>query len=104
VVEVVRLEEEEAAERLLRLHERPVRRQGLAVPDADRRRGVGRLELAAAVDARRLGHGHVLAEDGLLVVLAQALELPALRIDEQRVLHGPSFACCRTTTNGRTRN
>src|SRR2546423_352121 len=89
-VEVVGLEQVEAAERVLRLRERAVRGQRAAVLDLDGGCRVGRLELLAADGAGLLGDGHVLAHDGVLLVLAEALVL-ARRVagkDQQHVLHG----------------
>ena len=51
-IEVVRLDHEVAAQVLLRVDERPVREQRLAVLDAHGRRGLDRLQLLAADDAR----------------------------------------------------
>ena len=74
-VEIVGLDEEVAAEVLLRVHERTIGEKRLSVLDAHRRRGLDRLQLLAADDAGRLPEGDVLANDRLLLVRGKPLEL-----------------------------
>ena len=92
LVEVARLDQVEAAERLLRLGERPVGRDGLAVDDADGRRGRGRgqglagLEQAARLDVRgERGVGGM--RGGRDVVGRRLVEF--LAVDQEQVAHRP---------------
>src|SRR5205085_1378298 len=93
-VEVVPLEHEVSAQRLLDGDERPIRRQGLAVVHADRGGRLGRVELEAGADAGGLVDRLVVGVDRLLLVLRQAL--PFLRrtwrrggalMNQHQVLH-----------------
>src|SRR5204863_9987154 len=88
IVEVLALDEVEAAEILLRLRERAVGREGLSVLDAHRRRA---RELAEVGPASRLGplaEGHVLLHLSLPLLVAELLPAVAGAVDQERVLHG----------------
>ena len=96
VVEIVGLEQVQPAEHLLRLGERPVGRQRLAVAHANRRRHVRRLQLVAAEDAGGLGEREVLLVDRRVLVVGPALPLGVAAVDEQCVLHAsPPMDVCR---------
>src|SRR5439155_22618872 len=81
------LDEVEAAEVLLRLRERAVRRERLSVVDADRRRAREVAEVGAAAGLRTLGESHVLLHLPLLLLLAEPLPAVAGAVDQERVLH-----------------
>jgi hypothetical protein len=90
---------------LLRVHERTVREQRLAVLNADRGCGLDRLQLLAANDLRQLPDREELLNDRLLLVGRQPLELfaPSGRVDLEQVLHlvllrGMSLSPRRTYT------
>src|SRR5262245_40538716 len=88
IVDVVALDEIEAAEVLLRLRERAVGRNRIAVVDADGR-GAGEVaEVGAALRLRPLAQRHVLLRLSLLLLGAQLLPAVAGAIDQERVLHG----------------
>src|ERR671925_703638 len=86
-----RLEDEEAAERLLYLGVRPVRDELLAVPDADRRRSVRRLELRAPDDLWLLREVHVALVDGLLLFVAHRLPAVLVGVDQCQEFHVSPF-------------
>src|SRR5215207_687878 len=99
LVQVLGLDDVEAAELLLGLGERPVGAEGRAVahPHGGGRRG--RLQrLAGLVDAAVddvLGEGHVLLELGLGLLLALAGPVLLAGVDQQRVAHAPSLGSGR---------
>jgi len=92
--EVVRLQQVEASEDLLGVGERAVRGHGLTTLDANGRRHLDGLQLLASDHALVLADGQVLAGDGPLFGLAQSLERVRGRVDQQCVLHVPSFQSC----------
>src|SRR5262249_3970603 len=87
-VEIVRLDEDEAAEVLFRIHERPIREKRLSVLDAHGGRGLDRLQLLASDHTGRLTDGAVVADDRVLFVRGQPRELIGVRVDLEQVLHG----------------
>ena len=108
LVEVGEIGQEDAAEDLLRLGERAVGDEALAVPDPNDLRGVAAVELLAR-DVR-IGLAELLEErDPLRHLLGAELRLLVVRevdprrvvvVDEQRVLH--SCASSGSTCTGRT--
>jgi hypothetical protein len=88
-IQIVGLEQVVAAEDLLGRREGTVGAQRLPALDPDRGRGIGRLQLVAADDARQLGDRVVLAQHRFLLVLGELLELThrVARVDQQHVLH-----------------
>src|SRR5437899_487779 len=98
LVQVLRLDQVKSAQLLLRLGERSIRGEPLAVADGDGGGGCGRLERVPAED----GLGELLPERPVLGHLLRvvAARLPALLVlvDEQQVLHGgvSSLPCSRT--------
>ena len=112
-VEVVGLEREEAADRLLELGERAVGGQRAAVLDADGGRGVGVRHRRARRDARGLVQRLVVAVDGLLLLgRERGPRAGVVRrrggavVDQQRVLHvvppGRSVSLFKTNGTGPT--
>src|SRR5581483_11012925 len=86
-VEVVGLDQHEAADVLLRIDEGAVGEERLAALDADGGGGLDRLEPLAAEDLRGLGDRHVLVDDRLLRLRRQ-VELDVLRrVDLEQVPH-----------------
>src|SRR6187401_2656719 len=102
-VEVVGLDEAEAAHVLLCVDERAVGEERLAVLDAHGRRGLDRLQLLAADDLRRPSDREVLLDDRLPRLLGHSLELlpGRRRVDLEQVLHlsPPSWDVLIPTTN-----
>src|SRR5215217_9628999 len=93
LVQVLGLDNVEAAELLLGLGERPVGAEGLALAHPDGGGGGGRLErLAGLVDAAVddvLCERHVVLELGLSLLLALARPVLLAGVDQQRVAHAP---------------
>ena len=75
---------------LLRLDKRTVGEQRLIVLNADGGRGLDGLQLVTADDGRQLPKHEVLADDRVLLILGQPIELDgrAARVDLEYVLHG----------------
>src|SRR5437762_2465658 len=99
LVEILRLDQVEAAELLLRLGERPVRGEELGVADAHRPRGPRGLErLSSPVVAARsnaLRERAVFREEAPHLRLRNSFPLLLVRVDEEEVLH------CRLPFAGR---
>src|ERR687891_1137687 len=101
LVEVVRLEQEEAPDVLLGIDERAVAQERLAVLHAYGRRRLRALQLHSAENTRFLGKRLVLADDRLELVFRDVTGFRRA-VDQERVLHGSLLArvVSNPTTNG----
>src|SRR4051794_853128 len=101
LVEILRLEDAEAAHVLLRIDERAVGEQRLPVLDAHRRRGLDRLQPRGADDPRQSLEDAELLANRLLLIVGQLLERidHPRRVDLEQVPHRvpPSCACSRSS-------
>src|SRR6266536_2842865 len=95
LVDVLALDEVEAAQVLLRLRERAVGGKGLAVVDADGRRARKLAQIGAAARLRPLAERHVLVHLLFPLLLAELLPAIAGAVDQERVLHVSSFGRLR---------
>src|SRR5205807_5544921 len=85
----------EAAQVLLRLGERAVRRDRLAVLNADGRRLRQLTEVGAGLRLRVHADRHVLLRHRLLLFLAECLPATVLAVDQECVLHCVLLRRCR---------
>src|SRR5918992_2412152 len=91
LVEVVRLEQEEAADVLLGVDERAVAQERLAVLNPYGRRRLRALKLHAIENTGLIGKRLVLADDRLELVFRNVTGFRRA-VDQQRVLHGSLLA------------
>src|SRR5215204_950010 len=101
LVEVVRLEQEEAPDVLLGIDERAVAQERLAVLHAHGRRRLRALQLHTVENTGFIGKRLVLGDDRLELVFRNVTDFRRA-VDQQRVLHGSLLArvVLNPTTNG----
>src|SRR5262249_34607284 len=91
LVQVLDVDDINAAELLFRIREWAVTRNGFAVANANRRRRGGGVErfagqhLAGFLELDRVGH--VVVKDAALLLVGLFRKVPFCRVDQERVLH-----------------
>src|SRR5215210_5613451 len=100
LVDRAALEDVIAPERFLDLGVRAVRHERVAVPDADRRGRLRRLQLGAADDFVLGRELHVALVDGLPLVVAHRVPAVLVSVDQGQVLHrSPFYRAARSRIN-----